>query len=99
MPPATAPFEPAPRDAPVQGEAHPFVYRAVRLACDEVRHQRDPVVGTGALLLGLLREEEGGAGRVLRGSGLEPEALRRAARGLARRQALPFASPRREGRV
>jgi ATP-dependent Clp protease ATP-binding subunit ClpC len=50
--------------------------QVVVLAQDEARAMRHDYIGTEHLLLGLLREEEGLGARVLRGFGIEVDAVR-----------------------
>jgi len=51
------------------------VKKAMRLAVDEVKRLNDPSVGTEHLLLGLTREGEGNAAKVLESLGVYPEKI------------------------
>ena len=68
----TGPDEIVPRPIPYT----PHVKKALALAAKEAASLRHTYVGTEHILLGLLREGDGVAGRVLRGLGLDPEVTR-----------------------
>jgi ATP-dependent Clp protease ATP-binding subunit ClpC len=55
----------------------PRAKRVIDLAYDEARHLNNNYIGTEHLLLGLIREGDGLAGRVLHGLGIELEGCRR----------------------
>jgi len=54
----------------------PRAKRVINLAYDEARLLNNNYIGTEHLLLGLIREDEGLAGRVLRGLGVDLERTR-----------------------
>jgi ATP-dependent Clp protease ATP-binding subunit ClpA len=54
--------------------------RAVELAHEQAQHWNHRYLGTEHLLLGVLREEAGGAGRVLGACGVDPEGVAREAK-------------------
>ena len=60
--------------------------RVLRLAQEAAASTNSPVIGTEHLLLGLMREDGGMAGRVLRGLGLELPRLEEMAKQLPRRE-------------
>lgn len=72
--------------APSAGEMSltPRCKRVLALAVNEARQLNHTYVGTEHLLLGLLREEEGVAARVLTGLGVELESLRDRTREMSR---------------
>src|SRR5512143_423844 len=63
--------------------------RVLSLAHQEAERLRHPMIGTEHLLLGLIREEGGVAGRVLRELGLEPERVQE----MVERQSTPGRTP------
>jgi ATP-dependent Clp protease ATP-binding subunit ClpC len=63
------------------------------LALDEARQLNQPVIGTGHLLLGLIREGEGLAGRVLKELGVDLEKTRSEVESIQDREAAPGQSP------
>src|SRR3954447_10786366 len=54
-----------------------LVRTVLELAMEEASSLGHGFVGTGHLLLGLVREQDGLAGRILRGGGLLPEVIRK----------------------
>jgi len=67
-------------DRPVEGEPRlaPRIERALELAAGEAKQLGHPSVGTGHLLLGLLREGEGLAGQALAAAGVTLDRAREA---------------------
>jgi len=54
----------------------PQARRVIEYAIEEAEHLKLPEIGTGLLLLGLVREQEGAAAQVLRSLGLNLEDMR-----------------------
>lgn len=60
----------------------PYCKRAIDLSYDEARNLDNNYIGTEHILLGLIEEENGLAGRTMRELGVTPEALRESIRNL-----------------
>ncbi len=69
----------------------PRAKRVIDLAYDEARHLNDSYIGTEHLLLGLIREEEGLAGGVLKQMGVDLEHARIAVKAVREGKGLPSA--------
>jgi ATP-dependent Clp protease ATP-binding subunit ClpC len=70
-----------PKSAPIKTQQLPFTpgtKAVLEIAREESESIRQDYLGTGHLLLGLIREEDGIAGRVLRELGVELEPARKA---------------------
>jgi ATP-dependent Clp protease ATP-binding subunit ClpC len=75
--------ESPPLDVPVfKRQLTPRARKVIEYAAEEARSLGREDVGTGHLLLGLLREAEGAAGVLLAGRGLDADAVRRKVREL-----------------
>lgn len=67
--------------------------KVVEMAIEEARGLGHNYVGSEHLLLALSRDEQGAAGKVLAGAGLEPDGLRRHVRSIIGRGTIPADQP------